>query len=348
MRRVLIGGLAGLAIVGAGLGLALLVRGDDPPVDEAVVDEQPVRNTASVTSTDFVESTEVGGTLGFGPTEALPNQASGIVTWAPEPGSVIDFGEVLYEVDGRPVLLFEGVEPMYRSYESRMSDGADVQRLEQLLLDLGFFEGTVDEDFTSLTEAAIEDWETELGVEATGEVRLGSIVFRPEPVRIAAVSVPVGAHVSGASVVTISSTDRVVSVDLDTSLAGILAEGDRVDVELPDESVVTGVVSSRSGVAVTEGSGPNATSYLPIEIVLDGSGTNFDESPVTVVVEEILEADAVAVPIASLLALAEGGYAVEVVVDDRPVLIPVELGTFLVNEVSVVGAIAPGDLVVVP
>ena len=82
--------------------------------------------------------------------------------------------------------------------------------------------------------------------------------------------------------------------------------------------------------------------------MLDGSGTDFDESPVTVVVEEILEAGAVAVPIASLLALAEGGYAVEVVVDDRPVLTPVELGTFLANEVSVVGAVAPGDLVVVP
>ena len=65
-------------------------------------------------------------------------------------------------------------------------------------------------------------------------------------------------------------------------------------------------------------------------------------------VEEVLEEQAVVVPIASLLALAEGGYAVQVVDGDDLRLIGVELGTFHDNEVSIIGEVEPGAEVVIP
>jgi hypothetical protein len=54
------------------------------------------------------------------------------------------------------------------------------------------------------------------------------------------------------------------------------------------------------------------------------------------------------VPIASLLALAEGGYAVEVVTEQGAVLVGIRLGTFLDNEVAITGEVAPGDQVIIP
>ena len=55
------------------------------------------------------------------------------------------------------------------------------------------------------------------------------------------------------------------------------------------------------------------------------------------------------VPSAALLALAEGGYAVEVAQSDgSTALVGVELGTFLDNEVAIFGNVDPGASVVVP
>ena len=351
MRRT-IGTLVAGGLIATVAIIATLVVTDDDGATEVRSDEaaasEPV-STAVVARKDFVETTEVEGTLGFGAIEALPNQASGIVTWLPEAGAIVDFGDVLYEVDGRPVWLLEGDRPMFRTLSSRSSDGPDVLALESFLADGGFLDETlVDEDFTSSTAGAIEDWEESLGLEPTGTLALGTFIYRAEPFRIASVNATLGAQVNGGSVLGITATERLVSVALDTSLTGLLTEGQTVDVELPDASVVAGEVTFVSGVAVTDGQGPQASSYLDVEIVLEGSGGQFDESPVTVLVEEVLEADALVVPIASLLALAEGGYAVEVMHDGEPVLTGVELGTFLSNEVSIFGEVEPGDEVVVP
>jgi hypothetical protein len=353
MKRLLpITVLAGL-LAGTAIAAVLLVSNgsDKTTATEPTVTEPRELNTAVVALKDFVDETEVGGTLGFGVSEPLPNLASGVVTWLPEPGAIVELGDVLFEINGRPVVLLSGQRPYYRALTSRSTDGADVLQLEEFLVAGGFGdEGnlTVDTDFTSKTADAIERWELSLGIEATGELAVGMVVIRDEGFRIDSINAAVGQQVNGGSVLTVSSTERFVTVLLDTGLTGLLSEGQVVDVELPDESVVPGTVTFVSGVAVTEGQGQNATSYLEVEIVLDGSGGTFDQSPVTIRVEEILEDNATVVPIASLLALAEGGYAVELMQDGQPRLVGVELGTFLDNEVAIIGSVEPGDEVVVP
>ena len=346
--------VAGLLVVGAATAAVVAAGGEDGESQTAAVattDAVDI-NTAVVARKDFVEDTEVSGTLGFGAVEVLPNLANGVITWLPEPGDVMEFGDVLYEVDGRPVLLLEGDTPMHRTLNSRSTDGPDILQLEELLVALGHADTgnlNVDDDFTSSTTNAIERWEESLGIPETGVVELGSIVYRQEGFRVSAVNALVGQQISGGSVLSHTSTDRLVTVLLDTSLTGLLSVDQVVEVELPDESTVGGTVTFVSAVAVTDGQGPNASSYVEVEIVLGGSGSGFDESPVTVRVEEVLEADATVVPIAALLALAEGGYAVEVQQSDGSVrLTGVELGTFLDNEVSISGDVKPGDQVVVP
>ena len=67
-----------------------------------------------------------------------------------------------------------------------------------------------------------------------------------------------------------------------------------------------------------------------------GKGVDaFDQAPVLVRVETEAERDALAVPVGALLALAGGGYALELADTHR--LVPVEVGAFADGYVQVTG-----------
>ncbi len=88
-----------------------------------------------------------------------------------------------------------------------------------------------------------------------------------------------------------------------------------------------------------------------MRIVLDdpAAATGLDEAPVDVEVVTDSRTDVMAVPVTSLLALAEGGYAVEVADGDGTRLVAVEPGFYASGLVEITsGDIAPGDRVVVP
>ncbi len=353
MSRKLIIGVAVAVIAAAVVGTVFMTGDDGEGAADATTTSVPETDfsTAVVARKDLVETTEIDGTLGFGDPVALPNRASGVLTALPEPGTVIEPGDVLYEVDEVPVVYVLGETPAYRTMRED-TEGTDVLQLEEYLDSLGFMElhnATVDGDFTGYTEDVVEDWyETVFGINEQTSVDDGMVVFGTESFRISQVTGELGTQVNGGSVLSYTSTTRVVTVQLDTADSGILEEGQSVVVELPDESEVDATVTFVSDTVTTEGQGPSAVSWIDVELVLDGEGSAFDESPVTIIVDEPVELDAVVIPIPALVALAEGGYAVEKMVDGTPTLIAVEIGSFLSNEVSVRGSLQPGDTVVVP
>ncbi len=341
--------ILGVAVAG---GAFFLSDSDADADTEAVAEAVDASfTTAEVQRKDLVETTELDGTLGFGDPVALPNRASGVLTWLPEAGAIIEPGDVLYMVDDEPVIYLPGDVPAYRALRDG-HEGNDVLQLEEYLDGRGFMEphsASVDGDFTSYTEGAIEDWyEADFGLLDRGSIGDGLIVFGTETFRISQVTGQVGAQINGGSVISYTDTIRLVSVQLDPELSGLLAVDQQVAVELPDESEVTATVTFVADVVTTSGDGPQAQSWIDVELVLEGAGSAFDESPVVISVDEAIELDAVVVPIPALLALAEGGYAVEKVIDGMPVLIAVEIGSFLSNDVSVTADLVPGDLVVVP
>ena len=72
-----------------------------------------------------------------------------------------------------------------------------------------------------------------------------------------------------------------------------------------------------------------------------------DGMPVTVVITTVAAEGVLAVPVEAVLALAEGGYALEVVDGGGAThLVGVELGVFADGMVEVIGDIAAGDEVV--
>jgi hypothetical protein len=90
---------------------------------------------------------------------------------------------------------------------------------------------------------------------------------------------------------------------------------------------------------------------VPVTITLDDpqAAPDFDSGAVEVAIERSRDEGATAVPVAALLALAEGGYALEVAAGGGPQLVPVEVGTYADGWVGVSGdGIEPGVEVVVP
>ena len=76
---------------------------------------------------------------------------------------------------------------------------------------------------------------------------------------------------------------------------------------------------------------------------------SLDQAPVDALITTDVRRHVLAVPVNALLALAEGGYAVEVERDGRRQLVGVRLGLFAEGMVEVRGGgLRAGDRVVVP
>lgn len=306
--------------------------------------------TAEVTRRDLTESEELDGTLAYGDTRELLVAGTGTITDLVAPGSIVEPGGVLVEVDGEPVVLLTGERAAWRDLHAGTSDDDDVRQLEQTLVHLDF--GTAEDlgpdgDWTSATTRAVKALQAAIGAEEDGTLELGSLVFAPSALRIADWLVDRGGQV-GAPVYTVTSTERVVTIDLEADQRYVLEDVEEVEVELPGGTSVMGRITSIADVvSPAEEQGGDPT----IEVVVtfdDPSATGtIDQAPVDVNVITVAVEDALVVPVEAVLALAEGGYALE-----RPdgTLVGVELGAFADGFVQITpttGTVEEGDEVVV-
>jgi hypothetical protein len=315
----------------------------------------PPPATARVTRQRISATTPVTATLGYAGSYPVTGRGGGTLTWLPSPGQVIKQGQPLYEVDnGSPVVLLYGRVPDWRSLDEGAT-GQDVAQLNHDLVQLGYANRAdilaLGWDYYSWeTAAAVQRLEEHLGVSVPpGSLPLGQLVFEPEALRVAQVTGSLGGSASG-TVLTATSDRHVVTIALSTSQESEVAAGDAVTVTLPDGASTSGRISSVGTVA----SGTAAAATIPVTVALahpSAAGT-LDQAPVTVNVTTASSPGPVlAVPVGALLAQAPGGYVVEVVgPDGRRRYVPVQPGIFddAVGLVQVTGALAPGQLVVVP
>ena len=276
------------------------------------------------------------------------------ITALPEPGTVLERGDVAFEVDGRPVGVMFGRRPAWRPMSAGTGDGHDIMQLEANLLLLGYtaddFE--VDREFTELTADLVSEWQADLEIEETGSVDLGRVLFLPRSVRIADIAVDLGMAIApGTPLLTTTSTRQEVQLWLDADRQDLLDLDDIVGIELPDETVTTGTVANISDVVTTIGSGPDARRVFEVTIRLNDStaAAGLDEAPVDVDVVSEEASDVLAVPVDALLALAEGGYAVQRLQSDgASEFVAVDIGKFADGLVAVTGDLREGDFVLVP
>lgn len=328
MRRwLLVVGGAALTVVLATVAAIGLGTGSGAPAEEP----EPGGGTATVTRGSLVDAITVDGHVGYGRVTPLMTAATGTVTWLAPVGSVIDRGDVLLRVDDQPVVLIIGTLPEYRTLTIGTT-GNDVRQLEENLVALGYGNGlVVDDTYTGVTADAVRAWQEDLGLKRTGTIELGAVHVEPAPVRVAAHLVRPGAA-AGGDVLATTGTVRVVEADVDAEDAAWAVLGASVDVVLPDGRGLPGSVVEASG--PQEGS---ASAQIMIAVEDQDALAAVERSIVTVrrVVAE--RHDVLSVPVSALVALAEGGYGLEVVEGTGTRYIPVTVGMFAEGRVEVSG-----------
>jgi peptidoglycan hydrolase-like protein with peptidoglycan-binding domain len=267
----------------------------------------------------------------------------GDVIFIPGPAEVLDVAtDVGQSVGaGQPVVTITAGDPL---------SGDDVRQLEQDLTDLGYSGPVVDGVWDDGTKSAVAAWQSDAGLEADGVVDLGEVVFLPGPVRVNEVLASVGTAVNqGTPVLGISSAAQYVTFDLPARNQGLVAVGDSVTIEMPDGTDTPGTVTSVASVA-TGGQGGDATFAVDIDLDDPSVAVGLDEAPVTVDVVSDSVSNVLAVPVSALVALEEGGYAVEIDAGNGTTkLVAVDPGLYADGMVEVTSAgLQEGDQVVVP
>jgi len=371
---VVIAAIAGALVGGvvAG-GVAVAAGGSDNSTASPSGDSGQVA-TAAVVRTNLTSTVQVGGSIGYDGsyTVAAPH-GGGVYTWLPEPGAVIKQDQPVYSVGDEPVPLLYGSLPAYRQFDVGMSDGADVGQLTRDLIALGYGGGLAQSThYSSATATAVQRWQKAVGLQETGEIPLGDAVFEPGPIRVTSVTPAVGTSAGGGIVLTATSTTPAVVVDLDVSEEYLVKLGDAVTVVLPDgtttvgghiETVGTVATCPGGGGVGTGGSngsadqspcsstGSNSSPTVTVTITLDSipAGATFDQAPVNVNITTQTAGHVLAVPVNALLALAGGGYGVDVVTGKTSHLTGVTTGLYSDTLVQVSGSsLAAGTLVEVP
>ncbi|NUR59324.1 MAG: peptidoglycan-binding protein [Catenulispora sp.] len=333
-------------------------RGQDSTAPQAFA----ATSTATIARQTLVARTAVSGTLGYSGDYEVSG-ARGTFTALPAIGQVVKQGEVLYETDGVPVVLLNGAKPAYRDLAAgaKPSDvtGKDVQQLNAALVALGYASGhdldPASDQFGPATKAGVMNLQKHLGVAATGVLPLGQVVFLPTAARITSVSAVLGGQAgAGGPALKATSTTRQVTVNLSAAQQTQVKAGDEVRITLPNGKTTPGTVATVGTVATTSATDAKSPPTITVLITLkDPEATgSLDQAPVQVAITTATAENALVVPVASLLAQAGGGYAVEVAgADGTHRLVPVTLGLFDDDQgmVQVTGTgLEAGQSVVVP
>ncbi|GAA4679359.1 peptidoglycan-binding protein [Phytohabitans rumicis] len=342
MRRgAIFSGAAVVAVAAAGAAAVGFGGGGSDGTAEA---SQRPAATTKVTRQTLVAATTVEGELSYGEQVPLESRAQGTVTWLPAAGATVKRGGTLLRADDRPVVLLYGALPLYRALSTGV-EGKDVKQFEQNLRALGYTGFTVDEEFTGATASAVKEWQEDLGVDETGTVDSTLVVYAPNAVRVADVSSRVGSSASG-EVFTYTGSTKVVTVSVDAGESDWAVKGAAVTVTLPDGKEIAGKVASVGTEASTDDSEdqpPNDTGTddaqieVTVSIVDQRALGKLDRTPVDVAYVAQERKDVLTVPVAALLALAEGGYGLEVVEGGTSRYVGVQTGLFADGKVEVSG-----------
>lgn len=294
---------------------------DCPPVDATTT------TTADGTSADG--GTPVGGgapvgggTAGTGTATGATTRVTQLLTSVISAGSPVGLGTVLYSVESSPVVALAGSLPAWRSLSTDSDDGTDIMQLEMSLFALGYDPGatmTIDTTFDNDTEAVVEAWQAGYGIEVTGEVALGSVVFVGTQATVSTVEATSGDRVGdGDAVLALSTDSQQVVIDVPDGDEEHLVPGLIVGLDSGEGTITLLRSVERDGVVVVQAV---ITPTAPIEGA--SAGQSIDVRVSVADMNGVLT-----VPTEALVSRIDGSYALQVVADD---------GTTSFLEVEVLG-----------
>lgn len=329
-RTVLVSTLAlclALAVGGAAAVLLLHPVDDTAPTEKSAA---PV--TVVVERGTLTQTARLDGAVSFGAAAPVTAKAEGVITKLPAVGEQLVRGSVALRANERAVPVLVGDVPLYRAVDGSGLKGADVSMLAANLMELGHLRHSDPATFVTGPQfaEAVRDWQESLDLERTGVLGPADVIVLSAPSRIAAVSARLGDAAAGQPF-TVTATTRIVEASVPAQDAGVIGVGARATVELPDGRTVEGSLVT----VTTTGEGVEAKVHAVVAIDDQAALDGVDAAAVTVRVVTKTVDDVVIAPVASLVALAEGGYALQ---DERGALHRVELGLIADDLVEVSGA----------
>ena len=128
--------------------------------------------TVAIQKGDLENKEEYNGTLQQTDKKVLKTATAGVVTYLPDEGAVISFGEILFAIDNKPAILLEGETPFYRSLDMNSDPGKDIEQLENALVFLGYAadDFVPDQTFDQETSDMLNSLFTDYGIETKSEI----------------------------------------------------------------------------------------------------------------------------------------------------------------------------------
>lgn len=343
-----IGLVAAVIAIMVSIGLQLgPASGQETDTSEPGTAVEVPLDTVPVERGDLSETKEAVGSVSYGDSWAAPIEPTGVVTKRHETGTVVEPGDSLIWVGNRPVLLAKGETPVYRTMElvagraSKQLKGEDVKQLQEFLLSKGFDDKgrlTADGQFGVGTKRAVMAWQVDIGREKTGSVDRSQIAFHPSALRIESAQW-IGANFESLSVT--EGTQRITA-DFDNKSRPFLPVGATVELEDGEGNGRTGTITKVAPTIGDDGSQRLRATITPDQPLSSGL------ERLNVTASRDVATDALIVPVRAIVALAGGGYAVEVDGPSGQTLTRVELGSVVDDLVEITGELTESDRIVVP
>ncbi|GIJ76761.1 hypothetical protein SAMN05443287_104313 [Micromonospora phaseoli] len=195
--------------------------------------------------------------------------------------------------------------------------------------------------------AAIKRWQTDLGAPATGTIPVGHVEVSSGAVRVDSIIGQPGASAQE-PLISVTPVRKVITVGAELAEAASIKRGDRVRVGLPDDRTVSARVVSVGRALVAAENGPaTGPQLLTVTVSVDEPKTiaGLDAGEVQVHFAGRSAVDVLVAPVEALVALREGGYAVQT----PGGLVAVGTGMFADGLVEITGdGLTEGVEVVVP
>jgi hypothetical protein len=271
------------------------------------------------------------GGAGTGAAAASNDPVGQMITGLAAVGTPIGSGDVLYTVEGQPVVALSGALPAWRTMNRSSDDGADIAQLEAALVALGYDpdgDVTVDATWDSDTTAMVKRWQQGIGTDDTAEVTLGSVVFIPHSGAVASTSVAVRDDVyDGDTVLALTGSVQLVIIEVPTELQADIAPSMRVDI-----AGTPGTVTRLRSADTDNGVTVQAVISPDTALDLEAGAT------VKVTISYNLATDQLVVPTDAVVSRRDGTYAVQTLDDTtNHAFVAVEIVAVSGNRTAITG-----------
>lgn len=323
-------------------GVVVLTAEDDAADDEQIIVIDEV-GRSTLRDTVVVRGNVAREDL-FTVTALSPQRVTAV---SAEVDGEIGPGQELLRLDGRPMVAVVGDTPYWRPLDRFVPDGPDVEMLEQFLTDEGYSPGTVNQEFSGLTEDALEAWQEDNGYPVDGVFLPTDLAVQQWPATVGDVLVDVGDSVTpGQPMIAVVDAELAVTIRIDPT------DRSRLEPGLPATITVTasdieadGSVRELADAPDVDGQG---VERYRGEVAVDGDLELVEGAAVRVEVTLAEVIDALVVPVASVSLDGSGTEEVRILAPDGTIeRVPVVTGLTEGALVEVVEGLDGSEQVVV-